>query len=194
MKRARGSLTGGTGDVSPQQYNITLAQPNVDQNDIRTFPVPVYRFPLARDKAMVMEVLRAQYYIEDLLVGAAQGSIVGVVSTSKLPIIQTDVSTPAIQYNMIASPNTFSAFSLDFLFSTGAGFAFTSRIQKEDFTDSAGHGILIATDTITAALMSTGTGTNNRMTIKLIYRWKEVSLSEYIGIVQSQQNPTASTG
>jgi len=70
-------------------------------------------------------------------------------------------------------------------------------IDIHDLTDGAGHGILIATDQIfltqqTSLACLTASGTADSITgfvqADLIYRFKEVKLQEYIGIVQSQQN------
>jgi hypothetical protein len=56
-----------------------------------------------------------------------------------------------------------------------------------DLTDNAGHGILIATDSIYGQVNSANTATTNTVYFKLLYRFKEVNLIEYVGIVQSQQ-------
>lgn len=64
-----------------------------------------------------------------------------------------------------------------------------------DLTDGAGHGVLVATDnvflTLQTALSSIiGTsvgGITGVAECAILYRFKEVGLAEYIGIVQSQQ-------
>lgn len=56
-----------------------------------------------------------------------------------------------------------------------------------DMTDGAGHGFLIATDNLFAQVQSSGTGAAQAVAFKIYYRWKNVGLAEYIGIVQSQQ-------
>lgn len=69
-------------------------------------------------------------------------------------------------------------------------------VDIHDLTDGAGHGILIATDNIflvvQGLLTSYGAATTGAIQAfaqaDLIYRFKEVALAEYIGIVQSQQN------
>jgi len=66
--------------------------------------------------------------------------------------------------------------------------AATVRLYRKDFTDGAGHGFLIGTDSIFARLSSVATGIPNVANIRLLYRWKSVPLAEYIGIVQSQQS------
>jgi hypothetical protein len=191
MKRGRGdTLTGGTNDVNPQIYTLTVREQNIDLSAVNAFPVPVYRFPLKRDRAMVMEILRVQWIIENVATVAAQNSLVALLSTS-VPAGLTNLgaSTEAEQFLAISGPTVVDAISLDGLFATAVGFAFTSRIIDHDKTDSAGHGILVATDQIYIALGSLGTGIPNAVCAKIIYRWKEVGLAEYIGIVQAQQNP-----
>lgn len=63
-----------------------------------------------------------------------------------------------------------------------------------DLTDGAGHGVLIATDniylsmTLLSASIDGGSYTSNgQARADLLYRFKDVTLTEYIGIVQSQQ-------
>lgn len=60
-------------------------------------------------------------------------------------------------------------------------------VQVMDLTDGDGHGILVATDNIFFQVTSNGFASAAEQSVKLLYRFKEVSLVEYIGIVQSQQ-------
>lgn len=62
-------------------------------------------------------------------------------------------------------------------------------------TDGAGHGVLVATDNIYLTLQtalssvigSSVGGIQGFGEAAILYRFKEVGLAEYIGIVQSQQ-------
>lgn len=56
-----------------------------------------------------------------------------------------------------------------------------------DCTDGAGHGVLVATDNIYITMNTNGWQGAANADFKILYRFKEVSLVEYIGIVQSQQ-------
>jgi len=56
-----------------------------------------------------------------------------------------------------------------------------------DYTDGAGHGMLIATDQIFVLLQSANTTQQNTAECRILYRWKNIGLQEYVGIVQSQQ-------
>lgn len=192
MKRGRGStLTGGTGDVNPQVYSLTVSQTATDLSVVQQFPVPVFRFPIKSNRAMVMELLRTQWIIGDIAVPAAQLSIAAGISTSNpAHLVNGTASTQADQFNALASPTIVDSFSLDGIFLSAVGVVYQSRIQDHDKTDSAGHGILIATDNLYMFYSSLNGVAANVMNCKLTYRWKEVELAEYIGIVQSQQNPT----
>ncbi len=56
-----------------------------------------------------------------------------------------------------------------------------------DLTDDTGHGVLVATDNIFIQCFSSSALNPITASARLFYRWKNVSLAEYIGIVQSQQ-------
>ena len=56
-----------------------------------------------------------------------------------------------------------------------------------DITDGAGHGFLVATDQIYMQVFTNGATATATVRVKMLYRWKNVSLAEYIGIVQGQQ-------
>lgn len=65
---------------------------------------------------------------------------------------------------------------------------FQSTQQTQDLTDGAGHGVLVATDAIYLQIFTTGVAnTSETGRFRMLYRFKNVSLAEYIGIVQSQQ-------
>src|SRR3546814_5469238 len=68
-----------------------------------------------------------------------------------------------------------------------AGFALTSRVNEFDLTDGSGRGILVATGSLYLNLNTVNTGRINYVHAKIIYRLKNVTLQEYVGIVQSQQ-------
>jgi len=70
----------------------------------------------------------------------------------------------------------------------------TGRVDIEfpiqiDLTDGAGHGMLVATDNLYLTIFAASATVpfTGAVTCKCMYRFKKVSLQEYIGIVQSQQ-------
>lgn len=182
-------MTGGTGDVNPQIYSLSVTPSVADATISTQFPVPVYRFPLKNDRAMVMEILRCQWIVQDLPVQVGQVSMVGILSTSNTSLPIGAASSLAEQFQALQSGNVIDAVSIDGILATAVGFAFASRITDHDKTDSAGHGILVATDNIFLTWATITAASIIPVCCKITYRWKEVGLSEYIGIVQAQQNP-----
>jgi len=69
----------------------------------------------------------------------------------------------------------------------GSTYWFEQEPFRHTLSDSAGHGVLIATDNIYVQIKSQNTVSTNDVRLKIFYRWKNVGLQEYIGIVQSQQ-------
>lgn len=186
MKRQRGesSLTGGTGDVSPQWMSFNASQSGADTSTTTTQAIPVQRNPRGGG-AQVMEVLKVMFTSTGVPACAsateALDSIDCFLSTTSFGTTATTWSEPRVfAGDGIASRCAFTA--------AGTYFAIMpSSIRQYDYTDGAGHGILIATDNIFAQVNSVGTGATNVYRVKILYRWKNVSLQEYIGIVQAQQ-------
>lgn len=173
-------MTGGTGDYSPQFYTITTTQTGNDVTNNAVYPVPIPRYSAARGEfATVMEVLRIEFTVDDLVAAAAQASISAAVTTSDpsgLSVIQA-----------VGSGSCIGNWDLDFIFSAAGGFQWRKRNYMYDATDGSGRGVLVATDNIFIKLFSNGTGRANTVVTKILYRLKDVSIQEYIGIVQSQQ-------
>lgn len=214
-KRGRAdTLTGGTKDVNPQQYKLlsripegvyTPASGAVVQRAF--YPVPVNRLQQQGGKAIVMELLKVRW-------GFAQGFETSITA----PPFQLN-TTAAICTSLIQTPDSFNPAVIDyctdsFFFqpSTLVGTEVTDLVVSgssgdfpivNDLTDGAGHGILVATDQIYliisgqiidfdsgAQYPSAAVFTSIAVVAELIYRFKEVTLTEYIGIVQSQQSPS----
>jgi len=181
MKRARAdSLTGGTKDVNPQIYSFTIAQTVADTAQQQAFPVPIPRYPGSSSRAVVMEIIRVQFTIDDLVNVAGTQFVVCTLSSSAVPT--------AGAFAALTDTRVIAHQNLDFLFATAAGFQYTdARVKIFDCTDDAGHGILVGTDNIFLTLFSGATGRINTVNCKVTYRMKEIGLAEYIGIVQAAQ-------
>jgi hypothetical protein len=71
-----------------------------------------------------------------------------------------------------------------------ASYQITDFTDIVDLTDGAGHGVLVATDNIFLGTIQTSAAVpvvTGNVAMRILYRWKNVGLQEYIGIVQSQQ-------
>ena len=183
-KRSRGgSLTGGTGDVSPQWMSFVATQSAADTTTTTTQAIPVQR-QNNRGLAQVLEVLKVYVERPAIVSGAsateASDSYAVLLSTTSFGTTATTTSEPRV-----FMADTFQA---QFAFTAaGTYYVIHPRTIIYDITDGAGHGVLIATDNIFAQVVTSTTGATNSYRIKILYRWKNVSLQEYIGIVQSQQ-------
>ena len=182
-KRTKDTLTGGTGDVSPQYLSATFTLSAANTATEATVPLPVQRMQgPAPQKATIIEVLKIFYNLPELDATAA----VETFYTARLAIC-TSSTTPVAT---LANPKSI------FYAERKAHKAFTAAGTYEtvyddprtfDCTDGAGHGILVATDNLFLQGVTVGYTAAAIFDLKIMYRWKTVSLAEYIGIVQSQQ-------
>lgn len=181
-RRYNSSLTGGSGDVNPQFMNLSLTQSAADTFTQVTTPIPIQRLQNS-GRAQVMEVLKIFAETSQLstVAAAATQHKIAIQLTTKSFAAEVALSEPTCFYRyQKENINSFTA--------TGTGLLnieFEPYVQ--DFTDGAGHGILIASDNIYLGISSTATGNQNICNVKILYRWKDVSIQEYVGIVQSQQ-------
>jgi len=187
-KRASSSLSGGTGDVNPQTFVIAVTQAAVNTCQSITIPLPVPKYPGQNNRAIVFELLKAKWMLDNLPQPAAANiSITGYLRTSAFPFADGTAMTEAQTFQTRIDPRTISTVSVDGVFFTAAGFAFGDRDKEIDFTDAAGHGLLVATDQVTLSINSLNLAAVGSWGVRMEYRLKEVGLAEYIGIVQSQQ-------
>lgn len=182
-KRGRDTLTGGTGDVNPQWYKITLSQPTgaADTLTNQQFQLPVTRIPRAR-QVTIMEFLKVAWFHNHFATPAGQlsTSVTGVISTAN------SATLPSITDGSIIAQQTWQQ-QTNFV---GASSYVQDDIQPviQDLTDGQGHGLLVATDQINFWVASNTTGQSNTVTAWILYRFKSVGIEEYVGIVQGQSN------
>jgi len=201
MPKTSSTLTGGTGDVNPQWYRLAIpSQPQVSAsagtvvvgNATVTYPTPVPKFPEKKDRAIVMELLKIMWAPDQVFnpVSAQAGK-------STLTAQLLTASSPTVIPSNDGRVVDFCIINEGVSVATG-GPVFFGEVSTlpiiHDLTDETGHGVLIATDNITLVAQAAATGIGGSATVTgwqcvafLLYRFKEISLAEYIGIVQSQQ-------
>lgn len=180
-KRGKDQLTGGTNDVNPQEMVIVSIQSGADTATITPQQLPIPRLPTRPGRNLVIEVLEVDYFHNNPVLPGAGGNNSNLVTLTTNPNAFANGLT-AIQDTRILS---YWAKAIQTVTAIGS-WGFTVDFS-DDTTDRAGHGVLLATDKVYVGNYSANTGFANAMIIRILYRWKEVSLTEYIGIVQSQQ-------
>jgi len=180
-KRSRDQLTGGSGDVNPQYFIFTVTQTGADANTKQAQQLPIPRLPTREGKNLVMEVLEVEYFLGTPTTPAAGNTATFVAAVS------TNPNLLATGLQIAQDPRTQSFWANAVSTITAEGVIDQEVQHEDDLTDRAGHGVLIATDQLYFQVASTNTAQPNTVVFRLLYRMKEVSLVEYIGIVQSQQ-------
>ena len=181
------SLTGGTKDVNPQLITFSWQHPAATATHNINFHNPVAKGIFAqRNYATVMEVLKVIFYIppyEDLSLAAQTLRLRRCcLSTSDLTTVTADGRIPTVF--SLHEDSLYDSFTA--LGSMASGSILS--VYEHDLTDGAGHGILLATDYIylQSRLFPVFAGASE-FAVKILYRFKNVGVTEYIGIVQSQQ-------
>ena len=183
-KRGRPSndqLTGGSKDVNPQEFVIVAKQTGIDASTVVAQPLPIPRLPTKPGKNLVMELLWVQFFwLTPALPGVGSYNAI-------FPSLTTNGANPVFKQDVINDVRAISIWQQYIQCATAVGYAIPITFFEESLTDDAGHGILLATDTVYFRVFTTGTNVTNEITCRFGYRFKEVDLVEYIGIVQSQQ-------
>lgn len=181
--RRRDTLTGGTKDVNPQFMNLVVTQTGNDVFTYAQFPIPVQRLGRA-GRAQVMEVLKIFWESSEInrVLNAQNLYVINGYLCTQRPTATTSFIDGITFAEYVKSANVDSGVA-------GSPLEFGKEIEPciQDLTDGAGHGYLIATDHIYISCASFQTAKPNSALCKILYRWKDVSVEEYVGIVQSQQ-------
>ena len=137
MKRGRGdSLTGGTGDVSPQTFtqSITLSAANTFTQ--AETGLPMIRLPVKNNRSIVMELLRLRILHPLYDTNPAAGGT-NAYSVFQLSTVSETLANPGdarvIAYSQYQWRGAFTA--------AGTFETVTNNTDDIDLTDGAGHGL-----------------------------------------------------
>lgn len=183
MKRGRADqLTGGTGDVSPQYFVQTVVLSAANTFTQIESGLPNIRLPVRKGKSIVMELLKIRVTHPVIDTAPAAGGTIFQSTWQIGTISEAAFNSPDPRVIATSQRESRGAF-------TAAGsFEYAEWLTEAiDLTDGAGHGILVATDAIFIGASTAGFTGAGTFVARIMYRFKEVSLEEYIGIVQSQQ-------
>jgi len=208
MKRSRtttDTLTGGTKDVNPQllicqEFSLETA------NQFREVRValPIVRLPARGTKAIVMEILKIYWILP------SYGNDFTAPDNTPFPDgsivqVQMQIATASQQGMNPGNPAVIGYISRKYKGNHGK--VATEDAPNEayctvfhnpivhDYTDGAGHGVLIATDAIFIGADTSEFRANSpSFNCRVLYRWNEVGLTEFLGMVTHQQTPGAQSG
>lgn len=187
-KRGRssgGSVTGGTGDIKPQQMTVQSTAGAVDDYGLQQVLLPVPRFGTTRRKSTIFEILKVQYiWAADVGISATAQTYFAFLTTGTSRL-SGDTSTLATFNDDLGNSRTFAAASYVKDVETSGGYSQKFPIEV-DMTDGNGNGFLIATDNFFLVQGAVGNAAAAVVTAKILYRIVNVGLEEYVGIVQSQ--------
>ena len=180
-------LTGGSRDVCPQYMSGRVTMTAANTAVELSLGTPIVRVgPQTAGKSIIMELIRL--YVDFPKID--QDNAAATDRTMQFSMTTTSTGgTPAIA--TLDNPRSVAFLSKEVRNAfTAAGTGILDINQDPhvwDFTDGAGHGILIATDNLFLQAITSGQSGASSFNFKLLYRFHTVSLVEYIGIVQSQQ-------
>lgn len=172
-RRLNGSLTGGSGDVNPQYMHCSAVQSGADAATTTAFQIPIQRLQNA-GRAQVMEILKVFWWSDNAT--EIDSQVAAYLTTQSFGATATNYGNTRM----------IDAFRKIMVLTTSGQVVLESP-SIHDLTDNAGHGFLVGTDNIYIQVVSATTSAANQIYCKILYRWKDVSTTEYVGIVQGQQ-------
>jgi len=176
-------LTGGTLDVNPQTISVAVIQTAANSHVEIPVAMPIARLPKTAGKTNIIEVLKVVYEFPGPVIfvaGQSNRTVHLYFSTRPVPVGEIHLDfTGMIDLFDLTVHGAFTA--------AGSYGLRNDNIVYHDLTDGAGHGVLVATDKMWFGCLSSGHPDPLPFYIRIYYRFKGVGLTEYIGIVQSQQ-------
>jgi len=161
-------------DQNPQLLHFTALEESVNTFVAKPFATGVHAPHSKASFATILELLRLY----------DQHSIGSIVEADRLRrTLSTRLTTTA--------PNLQDGGCLYtnekiFAFTTGGSALSWDTLNTVDFTDGNGNGLLIAVPELFAGIQGTSQGSVQRFQGMLLYRFKEVSIAEYVGILAGQ--------
>lgn len=184
-KRGRDTLTGGTHDVNPQFINIPITfTDSTTTGTLTTFVLP--KSPITQNgRAQIIEILKIWFKL-------GTGSPTDTSQDMSLSVLSAAPSAPTTVESRLSDSRVIAKaiYSLRADATATQSWALAEspgRIQCVDLTDGAGHGVLVATDNlyVQAWVGAAAVGVTTA-DVKCLFRYKNVGVQEYIGIVQGQ--------
>jgi len=170
-------------DIYPQYLTIPLGPLTANDTAYTVqIQLPLPRIPTS-GKATIMEFLWADIYYAPAISQSLSCSFAVGLSLNKKDIDATNTAS------YMADPLSLGSDTFSFIkFGTQTAEVFYDNDSRITWQSDDGKGLLVASDTLYCSFDTSQTGSvSNLATIRLYYRFVDVSIQEYVGIVQSQQ-------
>lgn len=171
-------------DFFPNYMSWELKQPSNDTfvTDKIFTPIPRNQ-QIKGNKAIVMELLFLDVDYHNLKLDAGDEEVFYALSLGAPPI------TLSAAY--LSRGNTICAGAIECIEksagASGIGMTHVIKPVRYNFQTTDGYGFLLATDAFNAVVDSSNTGIQNTVFFRLYYRFVQIPVTEFIGLVQSQQ-------
>lgn len=176
------TLTGGTRDVNPQYINAAVIAPTgtASQGQVNIV-LPLSRLVATTGThSEIIEILKVYWYFYGENGSSDTNYQLGCLSTA-----QTSMALGPV----FEDPHVIAMMETSIkLVGTAANFAQNGYQPIEtNLTDENGHGYLVATEQIWLSLTQTNNlSVSQKLAIKILYRYKNVGLTEFYTMIQSQ--------
>jgi len=174
-KRARSDiLTGGTRDVNPQYLSGLIVESAANTFTELTIPLPVLRGNFGgQRKYQVLELLKVIWSM-------STGD--GATASQRLAQLTTSSQTASIDFD---NPDLITRFRDNIVITTSGLFNHIGPVIQ-DFTDGAGHGLIIATSDLFLGIVGTSQTNALQVAVRIIYRFKNITVDEFVGLAIQQ--------
>ncbi len=178
MKRKRNN-NGGRIDVFPNFLTGVISQTVADTFATVLVPTPIPRIQTTRsgNRATVMELLWIEVLFPNIELSAALANIT----------IFFSIGTPPAVVLPFNNPRVIAEVRIDSHVSSATGAFVTQQPYIYQMQSMDGHGYLLAAESFHASIFSAGTQIINDGQWRMYYRFIDIPLSEFIGLVQSTQ-------
>lgn len=171
-------------DVNPQWLKAGLVQTGANATTTSTVNLPIDPTS-GSSNPVILEILKVIFDLD----GNAPAAVTSSVSVS------LGLTTKSTGMDVAAGINSYSADPYVFAFAAWDHFAFATSVdsmtttpQVVDLTDGQGNGVLVAVPKVYLTMASTALAAAAYGKVQILYRYKQANLTEWIGLVQSQQS------
>lgn len=167
--------------MNPQYIGSKVTQALINGYYENAILLPRVLVPAKGNKAVVFELLRAWITSPD---SPAIGTSKLVTSSNVGLALRAGSTLHDLEHVRVIF--SWKRSSVNSFTSGGTGYSTWEQTREFDLTDGAGHGVLVAVEYLYHFIMTGEYTAVQHSHLKLLYRFKAVALTEFIGMVQSQ--------